>query len=336
MRGMAVRLAVFAALAVFILLPLVQTFVLSFMNTLPRDGMAEGEFTWLNYRNIWAEPALRESILNSMLYVSLNVALCLGAGLPAAYALSRYSFVGDRHFLFLMLAFRVTPPVVLSLPIFILFAEVGLVNTPVGIALVHCLFNLPIAIWILESFISAVPKEFDETSVSDAFAALGWDAIDLLVNNAGIAGPATGPVETLALADWRRMIDTHLTGAFLMTRAAVPRLRDGGSIVNIASTRAFMSEPETEAYAAAKGGLVALTHALAVSLGPRLRVNAIAPGWVTTESLRPEDHAQHPAGRAGRPDDIADAVLYLSQAGFVTGQTLVIDGGMTRKMIYEE
>lgn len=175
-----------------------------------------------------------------------------------------------------------------------------------------------------------------ETSVTDAFAALGWDAIDLLVNNAGIAGPATGPVETLSLADWRRMIDTHLTGAFLMTRAAVPRLRDGGSIVNITSTRAFMSEPETEAYAAAKGGLVALTHALAVSLGPRLRVNAIAPGWVTTESLRPEDHAQHPAGRAGRPDDIADAVLYLSRAGFVTGQTLVIDGGMTRKMIYEE
>ena len=174
-----------------------------------------------------------------------------------------------------------------------------------------------------------------ESSVSDAFAALGWDGLDLLVNNAGIAAPANGPVETLALADWRRMIDTHLTGAFLMTRAAVPRLRDGGSIVNITSTRAFMSEPETEAYAAAKGGLVALTHALAVSLGPRLRVNAIAPGWVTTESLRPEDHAQHPAGRAGRPDDIADAVLYLSQAGFVTGQTLVIDGGMTRKMIYE-
>lgn len=175
-----------------------------------------------------------------------------------------------------------------------------------------------------------------EDSVDEAFDALGWDALDLLVNNAGIAGPANDPVETLSLQDWRRMIDTHLTGAFLMTRAAVPLLRTGGSIVNMTSTRAFMSEPDTEAYAAAKGGLVALTHALAVSLGPRLRVNAIAPGWITDESLRPEDHAQHPAGRAGRPDDIAEAVLYLSQAGFVTGQTLVIDGGMTRKMIYEE
>lgn len=174
MRGLLFRLAVFAALALFILLPLAQTFVLSFLNTLPREEMADGVFTLNNYRNIWAEPALRESILNSMLYVSLNVALCIGAGLPAAYALSRHSFVGDRHFLFLMLAFRVTPPVVLSLPIFILFAEVGLVNSPVGIALVHCLFNLPIAIWILESFISAIPKEFDETAFIDGHSRAGF------------------------------------------------------------------------------------------------------------------------------------------------------------------
>ncbi len=174
-----------------------------------------------------------------------------------------------------------------------------------------------------------------EDSVEEAFDALGWDGLDLLVNNAGIAGPTNGPVETLSLTDWRRMIDTHLTGAFLMTRAATPLLRDGGSIINMASTRAFMSEPDTEAYAAAKGGLVALTHALAISLGPRLRANAIAPGWITTESLRAQDHTQHPAGRAGTPDDIAEAVLYLARAGFLTGQTLVIDGGMTRKMIYE-
>lgn len=174
MRGVAFRLAVFLTLALFILLPLAQTFLLSFINTLPREGMVEGQFTLLNYRNIWAEPALRESILNSLIYVLLNVALCLGAGLPAAYALSRYSFAGDRHFLFLMLAFRVTPPVVLSLPIFILFAEFGLVNTPVGIALVHCLFNLPIAIWILESFISAIPKEFDETAFIDGQSRAGF------------------------------------------------------------------------------------------------------------------------------------------------------------------
>ena len=108
-----------------------------------------------------------DSLRNSLIYVLLNVALCLIAALPAAYAFARFRFVGDRHLLFLMLAFRVTPPVVLSLPIFILFAQVGLVNSPVGIALVHCLFNLPIAIWILESFISAVPREFDETAFVD-------------------------------------------------------------------------------------------------------------------------------------------------------------------------
>ena len=167
MKGLLMRGVVFGALALFILLPLVQTFALSFMSTLPREGMVEGQWSLINYRNIAADPILRESIVNSLTYVLLNVALCLAAGLPAAYALARYRFVGDRHFLFLMMAFRVTPPVVLSLPIFILFANLGLVNTPVGIALVHCLFNLPIAIWILESFISAVPREFDETAFLD-------------------------------------------------------------------------------------------------------------------------------------------------------------------------
>lgn len=161
------RIAACVALAAGILLPLAQTVLLSFIATLPHEGVIEGEISLINYRNIFATPALTASILNSMVYVLLNVALCLMAGLPAAYAFSRYRFVGDRHFLFLMLAFRVTPPVVLSLPIFILFAQFGLVNSPVGIALVHCLFNLPIAIWILESFISAIPREFDETAFLD-------------------------------------------------------------------------------------------------------------------------------------------------------------------------
>jgi len=120
-------------------------------------------------------------------------------------------------------------------------------------------------------------------------------------------------------------------------------------VVNIASTRALQSEPHTEAYAASKGGLVALTHALAVSLGPAVRVNCISPGWIDTSAwqprgqertsaLRPEDHAQHPAGRVGRPEDVAILCAYLvsDAAGFVTGQNFVIDGGMTRKMIYEE
>jgi NAD(P)-dependent dehydrogenase (short-subunit alcohol dehydrogenase family) len=177
----------------------------------------------------------------------------------------------------------------------------------------------------------------DEASVLTAFQQLGWNGLELLVNNAGIAGPNTGPIHDLSLADWRKVTDSHLTGAFLMTRSAVPLMGEGASIVNMASTRAFMSEPETEAYAASKGGLVALTHALAVSLGPNIRVNAIAPGWITSDTdLRIDDNEQHPVGRVGRPEDVADAVAYLAGAGFMTGQVLVLDGGMTKKMIYEE
>jgi glycerol transport system permease protein len=156
-----------AVLAVLILLPLVQTVLLSFTATLPHEGVPEGSFGLVNYRNILASPALMASIGNSLVYVLLNVTLCLVAGLPAAYALARFRFTGDRHLLFLLLVFRVTPPVVLSLPVFILFARVDLVNSPVGIAIVHCLFNLPVAIWILESFISAVPRAFDETAFLD-------------------------------------------------------------------------------------------------------------------------------------------------------------------------
>ncbi|MGV1752453.1 SDR family NAD(P)-dependent oxidoreductase [Agrobacterium sp. CG674] len=177
----------------------------------------------------------------------------------------------------------------------------------------------------------------DESSVAAAFEKLGWDGLELLVNNAGIASPNTGPIHELSLADWRKVTDSHLTGAFLMTRSAVPLMGEGASIINMVSTRAFMSEPETEAYAASKGGLVALTHALAVSLGPKIRVNAIAPGWITNDTdLREQDHSQHPVGRVGRPKDIADAVVYLAGAGFMTGQVMVLDGGMTKKMIYEE
>lgn len=177
----------------------------------------------------------------------------------------------------------------------------------------------------------------DEASVMGAFAELGWDRVDLLVNNAGIAGPANGPIDSLSLEDWRRVTDSHLTAAFLMTRSAVPLMGEGASIVNMASTRAFMSEANTEAYAASKGGLVALTHALAVSLGPKIRVNAIAPGWISgDEQLQPQDHAQHPAGRVGRPQDVAETVLYMAGAGFMTGQVVVLDGGMTKKMIYAE
>jgi NAD(P)-dependent dehydrogenase (short-subunit alcohol dehydrogenase family) len=161
--------------------------------------------------------------------------------------------------------------------------------------------------------------------------------LDALVNNAGIAGPVTGPVEKLALAEWNRRIGTNLTGPFLMAKHCAPHLRRArGAIVNIASTRALQSEPLTEAYAASKGGLVALTHALAMSLGPQVRVNCISPGWIAHDKVRRKDHAQHPVGRVGRDEDIAEMVAFLlsQAAGFTTGQNFVVDGGMTRKMIY--
>lgn len=165
--------------------------------------------------------------------------------------------------------------------------------------------------------------------------------LDALVNNAGIASAGNGPVEKLKLTEWNRRIGTNLSGVFLMTKHAAPHLRRArGAIVNIASTRALQSEPDTEAYAAAKGGVVALTHALAVSLGPAVRVNCVSPGWIDTgkSKIRPRDHAQHPAGRVGRPEDVAELVAFLlsDAGGFATGQNYVLDGGMTRKMIYLE
>lgn len=165
--------------------------------------------------------------------------------------------------------------------------------------------------------------------------------LDALINNAGQM--IRKPVIELALAEWERVLATNLTGAFLCAKHAAPLLRDScGAIVNIASTRARMSEPDTEAYAASKGGLVALTHALAMSLGPMVRVNCISPGWIDTgkdaAALRPVDHAQHPAGRVGRPEDIAALAVWLvgPESGFVTGADFVVDGGMTRKMIYAD
>jgi len=162
-----IRVLALCALATFLLLPLVQAIVLSITATLTHGGVAAGTIGLMNYSNVLADPDVRASIGNSAAYVLLNVGLCIAVALPAAYALARYSFVGDRHFLLMILVFRVTPPVVLSLPIFILFSQLGLVNSPVGIALVHCLFNLPVAIWILESFIRAVPPALDETAFLD-------------------------------------------------------------------------------------------------------------------------------------------------------------------------
>lgn len=167
-----------------------------------------------------------------------------------------------------------------------------------------------------------------------------YGTIDIVVNNAGF-GIWKQSLE-LTVAEWDSVVNTNLRGTFLCAREAARFMKEhgGGSVINIASTRALMSEAGSEAYAASKGGVVALTHALAASLAhSSIRVNCISPGWIETgdySALREEDHAQHFSGRVGRPEDIARACLFLTGEGneFINGENLIIDGGMTRKMIY--
>jgi NAD(P)-dependent dehydrogenase (short-subunit alcohol dehydrogenase family) len=184
--------------------------------------------------------------------------------------------------------------------------------------------------------------------VASTVAKLGCP--DALVNNAGFGRSA--PFLKLKLKDFDRVLAVNLRGCFLCSQAVarcMVKARKRGAIVNIASTRAFMSEPGTEAYTASKGGIVALTHGMAMSLGSKgIRVNSVSPGWIETRdwqfSARAKkpvhsrrDRQQHPVGRVGRPEDIAQACFYLvEQAGFMTGQNVTLDGGMTVRMIYGE
>ena len=181
----------------------------------------------------------------------------------------------------------------------------------------------------------------DEASVGALLGSIAGteQRLDALICNAGFM--IRKPIADLSLAEWSSVLTTNLTSTFLLVRAAEAMLRAGkGSVVTIASSRARMSEPDTESYAASKGGLVALTHALAISLGPDIRVNCISPGWIATKGPEPtaQEHAFHPAGRVGRGDDIAGLVAFLvgPDSGFITGAELVVDGGVTRTMIYPE
>lgn len=186
-----------------------------------------------------------------------------------------------------------------------------------------------------------VRKEADITNViSTTYEKFG--SIDILINNAGVSR-FKSPYE-LTIDEWDDVLNTNVRSCFLASKEAAKYMKKNknrGAIVNISSTRALMSEPGSEAYAASKGAIVSLSHALAVSLGSDgITVNCISPGWIETGDysvLTEIDHRQHPAGRVGRPSDIAEACLYLTHPDntFVTGANLVIDGGMTRKMIYE-
>ena len=164
-----------------------------------------------------------------------------------------------------------------------------------------------------------------------------YGKIDFQVNNAGIS--IFEPIETLSVEMWNRILSVNLSSIFYLVKFGKHLFSESSSIVNIASTRALMSEPNGEAYGASKGGIVALTHALAISLGPKTRVNCVSPGWIEVnhyDNLSEADHAQHPVGEVGKVEDIAETVWFLlsDKAVFITGQNIVVDGGMTKKMIY--
>lgn len=182
-----------------------------------------------------------------------------------------------------------------------------------------------------------VPQE-----VKDAFNKIKENrgVLDVLINNAGVSRFMS--FWEMEPHDWNNILSSNLSSVFYCSREAAQLMKGrGGCIINMASTRASMSEPDTEAYSATKGGIVSLTRSLAITLSEmKIRVNSISPGWIQTEdydSLRDIDHRQHPSGRVGKPEDIARACLFLANPDndFITGENLVVDGGMTRKMIYE-
>ena len=159
--------------------------------------------------------------------------------------------------------------------------------------------------------------------------------VDFLINN---ALPLMKGLDDCTWEDFDYALKVGVAAPFYLTKLFAPHFAPGAAVVNISSSRDRMSQPQTESYTAAKGGIAALTHALAVSLAGRVRVNSISPGWIDTAftGYGGADACQHPAGRVGNPLDIANMVLFLcsEKAGFITGENICIDGGMTRQMIY--
>lgn len=164
-----------------------------------------------------------------------------------------------------------------------------------------------------------------------------YGRVDVLVNN---ALPLMKGIEECSWDDFLYAQKVGVAAPFYLTKLFMDNFAQGASVINISSTRDRMSQSQTESYSAAKGGVAALTHALAVSLSGRVRVNSISPGWIdTTQSeFSVPDNLQQPVGRVGRPEDIASLILFLSseEAGFITGENIAVDGGMTRLMIYHD
>jgi len=177
-----------------------------------------------------------------------------------------------------------------------------------------------------------------DQTVLDAFAdkvIADYGRVDVLVNN---ALPLMKGIDECTYEQFNYALRVGVTAPFYLTKRFAPYFAPGASVINISSSRDRMSQPQTESYTAAKGGISALTHALAVSLAGKVRVNSVSPGWIDTDFTVYDgaDAVQHPAGRVGNPLDIANMVLFLcsDKAGFITGENICIDGGMTRQMIY--
>ena len=162
-----------------------------------------------------------------------------------------------------------------------------------------------------------------------------YGRVDVLINN---ALPIMRGIDACSYEEFSYALAVGVTAPFYLSKLFAPHFAPGGSIINISSSRDRMSQPQTESYTAAKGGIAALTHALAVSLAGKVRVNSISPGWIDTAYTVYEgpDAIQQPAGRVGNPMDIANMAMYLAsdKAGFITGENICIDGGMTKMMIY--